>query len=197
MDNSQESNLIKFDKEKTELLVPKYKEILDILGEDPDREGLKNTPKRVAKSMQFLLHGYSKDPEKILRSAMFTEEYRQMVIVKDIDFYSLCEHHILPFFGKAHIAYIPNKHITGLSKIARVVDVFARRLQVQERLTTQIKECIQNTLNPLGVIVVIEAEHLCMQMRGVQKQHSITTTSDFTGAFQQAKTREEFLNLIK
>ncbi len=192
-----ENNLISFDKEKTLLLAEKYKEILDILGENSDREGLLKTPQRVAKAMQFFMQGYEQDPEHILRSAMFTEDYRQMVIVKDIDFYSLCEHHLLPFFGKAHVAYIPNKKITGLSKIARVVEVFARRLQVQERLTTQIKECIQQTLDPMGVIVVIEAQHLCMQMRGVQKQHSITTTSDFTGVFQQAKTREEFLNLIK
>jgi len=192
-----ENNLISFDQEKTLLLAEKYKEILDILGENSDREGLLKTPQRVAKAMQFFMQGYEQDPEHILRSAMFTEDYRQMVIVKDIDFYSLCEHHLLPFFGKAHVAYIPNKKITGLSKIARVVEVFARRLQVQERLTTQIKECIQQTLDPMGVIVVIEAQHLCMQMRGVQKQHSITTTSDFTGVFQQAKTREEFLNLIK
>jgi len=192
-----ENNLISFDKEKTALLSEKYKEILDILGEDTQREGLLKTPQRMAKAIQFFMQGYEQDPEQILRSAMFTEDYRQMVIVKDIDFYSLCEHHMLPFFGKVHIAYIPNKNITGLSKIARVVEVFARRLQVQERLTTQIKECIQNTLNPMGVIVVIEAQHLCMQMRGVQKQHSITTTSDFTGVFQQATTREEFLNLIK
>lgn len=192
-----ENNLISFDQGKTLLLAEKYKEILDILGENSDREGLLKTPQRVAKAMQFFMQGYEQDPEHILRSAMFTEDYRQMVIVKDIDFYSLCEHHLLPFFGKAHVAYIPNKKITGLSKIARVVEVFARRLQVQERLTTQIKECIQQTLDPMGVIVVIEAQHLCMQMRGVQKQHSITTTSDFTGVFQQAKTREEFLNLIK
>lgn len=192
-----ENNLIQFSKEKTKILADKYKDILDILGEDSEREGLLKTPQRVAKAMQFFMQGYDQDPEKILRAAVFTEDYRQMVIVKDIDFYSMCEHHMLPFFGKAHVAYIPNKKITGLSKIARVVDVFARRLQVQERLTTQIKECIQNTLDPMGVIVVIEARHLCMQMRGVQKQHSITTTSDFTGVFQQAKTREEFLNLIK
>ena len=192
-----ENNLIQFNKEKTTKLAEKYKVILEDLGEDPNREGLLKTPERVAKAMQFFMQGYEQDPEKILSSAMFTEDYRQMVIVKDIDFYSMCEHHMLPFFGKAHVAYIPNKKITGLSKIARVVEVFARRLQVQERLTTQIKECIQNTLNPMGVIVVIEAQHLCMQMRGVQKQHSITTTSDFTGVFQQAKTREEFLNLIK
>lgn len=192
-----ENNLIQFNKEKTIKLAEKYKVILEDLGEDPNREGLLKTPERVAKAMQFFMQGYEQDPGKILSSAMFTEDYRQMVIVKDIDFYSMCEHHMLPFFGKAHVAYIPNKKITGLSKIARVVEVFARRLQVQERLTTQIKECIQNTLNPMGVIVVIEAQHLCMQMRGVQKQHSITTTSDFTGVFQQAKTREEFLNLIK
>ncbi|VBB46104.1 GTP cyclohydrolase 1 [uncultured Paludibacter sp.] len=191
------NNLIEFNEEKTKLLAEKYKEILNILGEDAQREGLLKTPKRVARAMQFFMQGYEQDPEKILRAAMFTEDYRQMVIVKDIDFYSMCEHHMLPFFGKAHVAYIPNKKITGLSKIARVVDIFARRLQVQERLTTQIKECIQNTLEPMGVIVVIEAQHLCMQMRGVQKQHSITTTSDFTGVFQQAKTREEFMELIK
>ena len=167
------------------------------IGEDPKREGLLKTPHRVGEALQFLCKGYNEDPEAILRSALFEEDYRQMVVVKDIDFYSLCEHHMLPFFGKVHVAYIPNGHITGLSKIARVVDVYARRLQVQERLTTQIKECIQNTLNPLGVMVVIEAEHLCMQMRGVQKQHAMTVTSDFTGVFQQAKTREEFMKLIK
>jgi GTP cyclohydrolase IA len=192
-----DNNLIKFNDERTKLLAEKYAEILEILGEDTEREGLKKTPERVAKSLQFFVQGYEQNPEEILRSAMFTEDYRQMVIVKDIDFYSMCEHHMLPFFGKAHVAYIPNKKITGLSKIARVVDIFARRLQVQERLTTQIKECIQNTLEPMGVIVVIEAQHLCMQMRGVQKQHSVTTTSDFTGVFQQAKTREEFMELIK
>jgi GTP cyclohydrolase I len=147
--------------------------------------------------MEFLMQGYEQNPEDIVRSAMFTEDYKQMVIVKDIDFYSMCEHHMLPFFGKAHVAYIPNKHITGLSKIARVVEIFSRRMQLQERLTTQIKECIQQTLKPLGVMVVIEAQHMCMQMRGVQKQHSITTTSDFTGVFEQAKTREEFISLIK
>ncbi|MBQ2503904.1 MAG: GTP cyclohydrolase I FolE [Lachnospiraceae bacterium] len=167
------------------------------VGEDPQREGLKKTPHRVGKALQFLTKGYKEDPEAILRSALFEEDYRQMVVVKDIDFYSLCEHHMLPFFGKVHVAYIPNGRITGLSKIARVVDVFARRLQVQERLTTQIKDCIQNTLDPLGVMVVIEAEHLCMQMRGVQKQHAMTVTSDFTGVFNQAKTREEFMKLIK
>ncbi len=192
-----ENNMIEFNQDKTEILAEKYKAILDVLGENSEREGLLKTPQRVAKAMQFFMQGYDQDPAQILSSAMFTEDYRQMVIVKDIDFYSLCEHHLLPFFGKAHVAYIPNKKITGLSKIARVVDVFARRLQVQERLTTQIKDCIQETLNPMGVIVVIEAQHLCMQMRGVQKQHSITTTSDFTGIFREAKTREEFLNLIK
>ena len=171
--------------------------LLQHIGEDPHREGLVKTPHRVGDALQFLTQGYQQDPEAILRSALFEEDYRQMVVVKDITFYSLCEHHMLPFFGKAHSAYIPNGKITGLSKIARVVDVFARRLQVQERLTTQIKECIQNTLNPLGVMVVIEAEHLCMQMRGVQKQHAITTTSDFTGAFNRSETREEFMNLIR
>ena len=168
--------------------------VLELIGEDPDREGLIKTPERVAKSLRFLT---KEDPEEILRSAMFREEYRQMVIVKDIDFFSMCEHHMLPFFGKAHVGYIPNKYITGLSKIPRVVDVFARRLQVQERLTTQIKDCIQATLNPLGTIVVIEAQHMCMQMRGVEKQNSLTTTSDFTGAFEEASTREEFMNLIR
>lgn len=169
---------------------------LRLLGENPDRVGLKRTPRRVGKTMQFLTKGYHEDPEAILRSALFEEDYKQMVVVRDIEFYSLCEHHMLPFFGKAHVAYIPNGRITGLSKIARVVDVFARRLQVQERLTTEIKDCIQRTLNPLGVMVVIEAEHLCMQMRGVQKQHSHTVTSDFTGAFNRKETRQEFLNLI-
>lgn len=174
-----------------------YVDILEVLGEDPQREGLIKTPERVAKSLQFLTQGYTADPVAILNSARFKEEYKQMVIVKDIELFSMCEHHMLPFFGKAHVAYIPNEYITGLSKIARVVEAFARRLQVQERLTTQIKDCIQETLNPLGVIVVIEAQHMCMQMRGVQKQHAITTTSDFTGAFQSSKTREEFLSLIK
>jgi GTP cyclohydrolase IA len=173
-----------------------YQEILRLLGEDITREGLLKTPTRVAKSMQFLLQGYDMDPVKILQSAMFKEEYRQMVIVKDIEIFSMCEHHLLPFIGKAHVAYIPNGYITGLSKIARVVDVFSRRLQVQERLTSQIKDCINSTLKPLGVAVVIEAQHLCMQMRGIQKQHSITTTSDFTGAFKSVATREEFIKLI-
>jgi len=182
--------------ETQEKLAEHYRAILSLLGEDPDREGLVKTPHRVAKAMQFLTYGYRMDPEAVLRSAMFHEEYRQMVIVKDIGFYSMCEHHMLPFYGKAHVAYIPDQHITGLSKIARVVDIFAKRLQIQERMTTQIKECIQNTLHPLGVMVVIEAQHLCMQMRGVEKQNSITVTSDFTGAFNQAKTREEFMNLL-
>lgn len=172
-------------------------QILKLMGENPEREGLVRTPTRVGDAMQFLTQGYQQDPEAILCSALFEEDYRQMVVVKDISFYSLCEHHVLPFFGKAHVAYIPNGKITGLSKIARVVDVYAHRLQVQERMTTQIKDCIQNTLNPLGVMVVIEAEHLCMQMRGVQKQHAITTTSDFTGAFNRQETREEFMNLIR
>ncbi|MBR5983008.1 MAG: GTP cyclohydrolase I FolE [Bacteroidales bacterium] len=187
----------KFNKEKTERLAALYSEILGLIGEDVNREGLLKTPERVAKAMQFLTQGYDMDAEEIIRSAMFREDYRQMVIVKDIELYSMCEHHMLPFYGKAHVAYIPNHYITGLSKIARVVDVFSRRLQVQERLTTQIKDCIQNTLDPLGVAVVIEAHHMCMQMRGVQKQNSITTTSDFTGVFlKQAKTRQEFLALI-
>lgn len=185
-----------FDEAAIDELARNYKNILQIIGEDVKREGLDKTPERVAKSMQFLLQGYKTDPVEILRSAMFKEDYRQMVIVKDIEIYSMCEHHLLPFFGKAHVAYIPNGTITGLSKIARVVDVFARRLQVQERLTTQIKECIHDTLKPLGVAVVIEAQHLCMQMRGIQKQHSITTTSDFTGAFQKNATRDEFIKLI-
>jgi GTP cyclohydrolase I len=175
-----------------------YEKIITLLGENPGREGLLKTPQRVAKAMQFLTGGYEENPEEVLVSAMFREEgYKQMVIVKDIDFFSLCEHHLLPFFGKAHVAYIPNKYITGLSKIPRVVDIFARRLQIQERMTLQIKECIQKTLNPLGVMVVIEAQHMCMQMRGVAKQNAFATTSDFTGFFQQAKTREEFMNLIK
>ena len=173
-----------------------YSEIIRLLGEDVNREGLIKTPERVAKAMATLTRGYDMNPEAIIISAKFKEDYNQMVIVKDIQFYSLCEHHMLPFYGKAHVAYIPNGYITGLSKIARVVDVFSHRLQVQERMTTQIKECIQNALNPLGVMVVIEAKHMCMQMRGVEKQNSITTTSDISGAFNQSKTREEFLSLI-
>ncbi len=179
------------------LIADHMHDILSLLGEDAGRDGLIKTPLRVAKAMQYLTKGYWQDPEEILRSALFKENYRQMVIVKDIDLFSLCEHHMLPFFGKAHVAYIPDGYITGLSKIARVVDIYAHRLQVQERLTTQIKECIQKTLNPMGVMVVIEAQHMCMQMRGVEKQHSITTTSDFTGVFREQKTREEFINLIK
>ncbi len=177
-------------------LAAHYKGILSLLGEDPEREGLQKTPMRVAKAMQVLTCGYTQDPHKVLTDALFKEDYNQMVIVKDIDFFSMCEHHILPFYGKAHVAYIPNGYITGLSKIARVVDIFAHRLQVQERLTQQIKDCIEETLHPLGVMVVVEAKHMCMQMRGVEKQNSITTTSDFSGAFNQAKTREEFMNLI-
>jgi GTP cyclohydrolase I len=183
-------------KENVLKIAEHYTEILRLLGEDPEREGLVKSPQRIAKAMQFLTHGNNIDPEKILRSAMFKEDYRQMVIVKNIDIFSLCEHHLLPFFGKAHVAYIPNNYITGLSKIARVVEAYSRRLQVQERLTTQIKECIQNTLNPLGVAVVIEARHMCMTMRGIEKQNSVTTTSDFTGAFEKVATREEFIRLI-
>ena len=178
-------------------LASHYKEILTLLGEDPDREGLVKTPERVAKAMLYFTSGYDQTPEDIIRSAMFTEDYRQMVVVKDIEIYSLCEHHMVPFFGKAHVAYIPNGKVVGLSKIPRVVDAYARRLQLQERLTMQIKDCIQNTLNPLGVEVVVEARHLCMSMRGVQKQNSVTTTSDFTGAFlKDPRTREEFMHII-
>ena len=174
-----------------------YYRVLQLLGEDPEREGLKRTPLRVAKSMNFLTNGYNMNAEEILSSAMFKEEYKQMVIVKDIDIYSMCEHHMLPFFGKAHVAYIPDGYITGLSKIARVVEAFSRRLQVQERLTTQIRNCIQETLHPLGVAVVIEAQHMCMQIRGIQKQNSVTTTSAFTGIFlNELNTREEFIHLI-
>lgn len=186
-----------FDQERVEKLKEHYKAILSLLGEDPDREGLVKTPERVAKAMLTLTHGYEMDPAAVLNSAKFKEDYRQMVIVKNINFYSLCEHHMLPFYGKAHVAYIPNGYITGLSKIARVVDIFSHRLQVQERMTTQIKQCIQDALDPMGVIVVIEAKHMCMQMRGVEKQNSVTTTSDFTGVFNQAKTRAEFMNLIQ
>lgn len=178
-------------------LAEHYKQILGLLGEDAKREGLEKTPLRVAKAMQVLTRGYSQDAQKVLIDALFEEKYNQMVIVKDIDFFSMCEHHLLPFYGKVHVAYIPNGYITGLSKIARVVDIFSHRLQVQERMTQQIKNCIQDTLKPLGVMVVVEAQHLCMQMRGVEKQNSITTTSDFSGAFNQAKTREEFMNLLR
>jgi len=177
-------------------IASKYKTILGDIGENPSREGLLKTPERVAKAMQYLTHGYDLNPEEILKSAMFKEDYSQMVIVKDIEVYSMCEHHLLPFFGKAHIAYIPNGHIVGLSKMPRVVDAFARRLQVQERLTNEIRDCIQNTLNPKGVAVVIECSHLCMQMRGIQKQNSVTTTSAFTGEFLKDTTRKEFISLI-
>lgn len=178
-------------------LASHYKSILDLLGEDSSREGLEKTPVRVAKAMQILTRGYYQDAKKVLLDALFEEKYNQMVIVKDIDFFSMCEHHMLPFYGKVHVAYIPNGYITGLSKIARVVDIFSHRLQVQERMTLQIKECIQQTLKPLGVMVVVEAKHMCMQMRGVEKRNAITTTSDFSGAFNQAKTREEFMNLLR
>ncbi len=186
-----------YNAEKVERLSGFYKNILEEVGEETEREGLLKTPERVAKAMQFLTHGYDLDPVGILNSAKFREDYKQMVIVKDIELYSLCEHHMLPFFGKAHVAYIPNNYIVGLSKIPRIVDAFARRLQVQERLTTQIRDCIQETLQPLGVAVVIEAQHLCMQMRGVQKQNSVTTTSAFTGEFENDKTRSEFISLIR
>lgn len=178
-------------------LAAHYTDILSLLGENPQREGLVKTPMRVAKAMQVLTRGYTQDAKKVLTDALFEEKYSQMVIVKDIDFFSMCEHHMLPFYGKAHVAYIPNGVITGTSKIARVVDIYSHRLQVQERTTQQIKDCIDETLHPLGVMVVIEAKHMCMQMRGVEKQNSITTTSDFCGAFNQAKTREEFMNLLR
>ncbi len=183
-------------KERTDRLAALSRQILTELGEDADRDGLQETPVRVAKALQALTRGYHQDPKAVLRAATFEDDYSQMVIVKDIEFYSLCEHHMLPFFGKVHIAYIPNGHITGLSKLARIVDIFSRRLQVQERLTRQIKDCIEEALHPLGVMVVIEARHLCMQMRGVQKQNAITTTSDFCGAFERQSTRSEFLELI-
>ena len=187
----------RYDEAAIEKMVGHYREILRLLGEDPDREGLVKTPERVAKAMAFMTKGYTEDPREILTSAMFREEYRQMVLVKDIEIYSMCEHHMLPFIGKAHVAYIPDGYITGLSKIARVVECFARRLQVQERLTVQIRDCIQEVLNPMGVAVVIEAQHTCMQMRGVQKQNSVTTTSAFTGVFlSQHRTREEFITLV-
>ena len=185
-----------YDTDNTQKIAAQYSEILSLLGEDPNREGLLKTPERVAKALQYLTHGYDLDPAEILRSAMFKEEYSQMVIVKDIEVYSMCEHHMLPFFGKAHIAYIPNGQIVGLSKIPRVVDAFARRLQVQERLTNEIRDCIQDTLNPVGVAVVMECKHMCMSMRGIQKQNSVTTTSAFTGEFINDKTRSEFLHLI-
>ncbi len=195
----EDSGYIKIDRynpDRTNKIASHYKEILNEIGEDTSRDGLLKTPERYAKALQFLTHGYDLDAEEILRSAMFREEYSQMVIVKDIEVYSLCEHHIIPFFGKAHVAYIPNGHIVGLSKIPRVVDVFARRLQVQERLTNEIRDCIQNTLHPAGVAVVLECKHMCMSMRGIQKQNSVTTTSAFTGEFANDKTRSEFLRLI-
>jgi len=187
----------KWDDDSIKEIAKYYRRILEILGEDPDREGLINTPERVGKALSFLTRGYNQEPGEILRAALFREEYRQMVIVKDIDLYSMCEHHMLPFFGKAHVAYIPDGYITGLSKIARVVEAYAQRLQVQERLTTQIRNCIQENLKPLGVAVVIEAQHMCMQIRGIQKQNSVTTTSAFTGCFlSNLNTREEFIHLI-
>ena len=184
------------EQEGLDALASHYTDILRLLGEDPEREGLQKTPMRVAKAMRVLTRGYSQDPHKVLTDALFEEPYNQMVIVKDIDFFSMCEHHMLPFYGKAHVAYIPNGRITGLSKIARVVDIYSHRLQVQERMTQQIKDCIEQTLHPMGVMVVVEARHMCMQMRGVEKQNSITTTSAFSGAFNQAKTRVEFMNLL-
>lgn len=191
------SKIEQFDEKTTTELAVHYKAIIELLGENPQREGLLKTPARVAKAMQFLMQGYDADPVAILKSALFKEDYKQIVLVKDIEIYSMCEHHMLPFYGKAHVAYIPNGWITGLSKIPRVVDAFARRLQVQERMTVQIRDCIQNTLNPLGVAVVIEAAHMCMQIRGVQKQNSVTTTSAFTGVFlKDIRTREEFMRLI-
>ena len=184
-------------REGLEELAEHYKSVITLLGEDVEREGLQKTPMRMAKAMQVLTRGYLQDPEQVINDALFEEKYNQMVIVKDIDFFSMCEHHLLPFYGKVHVAYIPNGYITGLSKIARVVDIFSHRLQVQERMTQQIQDCIENALHPLGVMVVVEAKHMCMQMRGVEKQNSITTTSDFSGAFNQAKTREEFMNLLR
>jgi len=196
-ENEGYNRVDKFDDAKTENLTGMYREIINTLGEDINREGLEETPKRVAKSMQFLTQGYGIQPEEIITSAKFKEDYKEMVIVKDIDLFSLCEHHLIPFLGKAHVAYIPNGYITGLSKIARVVEAYARRLQVQERLTMQIRDCLDSTLNPLGVAVVIEAKHLCMVMRGIQKQNSVTTTSAFTGEFlNKASTREEFIHLL-
>ncbi len=202
MENNNKDHYMSYERFETwdpvvlEQLSHHYREILRLIGENPDREGLLKTPLRVAKAIQFLTQGYHIDPVEVLSSAKFREDYREMVIVKDIEIYSMCEHHMIPFIGKAHVAYIPDKYITGLSKIARVVEIYARRLQVQERLTTQIKDAINQTLKPLGVAVVIEAQHLCMSMRGIQKQNSVTTTSDFTGAFERDKTRAEFLHLI-
>jgi GTP cyclohydrolase I len=197
IDEDEYARIEQFNIERTNKLASLYSEVIKLIEPDFEREGVQNTPLRLARSMQFLTHGYNIDPKKMLESATFKEDYQQMVIVKDIELYSLCEHHIIPFYGKAHVAYIPDGKITGLSKIARVVDAFSRRLQVQERLTMQIRDCIQESLNPLGVAVVIEAHHLCMMMRGVQKQNSVTTTSAFTGIFmRETKTREEFIHLI-
>ena len=193
---SAEQQTSRSDEEQEQQISARIRDILNLIGENPQREGLIKTPLRVARAMKFLTSGYHEDPVAILNSAKFNEDYRQMVIVRDINFYSLCEHHMLPFYGHVHVAYIPNGQVTGLSKIPRVVDCFARRLQIQERMTKQIRECIQEALHPLGVMVVVEAQHMCMQMRGVEKQGSLTTTSDFCGAFNQAKTREEFLQLI-
>lgn len=185
-----------YDLDKIETISENYRSIIENLGEDTQREGILKTPERAAKAMQYLTHGYDINPLEILKSALFTEDHQQMIVVKDIEVYSMCEHHMLPFFGKAHVAYIPNGKIVGLSKIPRVVDAFARRMQVQERLTDEIKNCIQEALNPLGVAVVIEAQHMCMQMRGIQKQNSVTTTSSFNGAFEKDKTRKEFISLV-
>ncbi len=193
---SAEQQTSRSDEDQEQQISARIRDILNLIGENPQREGLIKTPLRVARAMKFLTSGYHEDPVAILNSAKFNEDYRQMVIVRDINFYSLCEHHMLPFYGRVHVAYIPNGQVTGLSKIPRVVDCFARRLQIQERMTKQIRECIQEALHPLGVMVVVEAQHMCMQMRGVEKQGSVTTTSDFCGAFNQAKTREEFLQLI-
>ena len=184
-------------REGLDALAAHYRKVLTLLGENPEREGLEKTPMRVAKAMQVLTRGYTQDPHKVLTDALFEEKYNQMVIVKDIDFFSMCEHHMIPFYGKAHVAYIPNGHITGLSKIARVVDIFSHRLQVQERLTEQVMQCINDTLKPQGVMVVIEAKHMCMQMRGVEKQNSITTTSAYSGVFESSKTRNEFMDLLR
>jgi GTP cyclohydrolase I len=185
-----------YDDEAVSIMAENYRSIIANVGEDIYREGILKTPERAAKAMLYLTHGYGLDPLSILKSALFTEDHKQMIVVKDIEVYSMCEHHMLPFFGKAHIAYIPNGKIVGLSKLPRIVDAFSRRMQVQERLTDEIKNCIQEALNPLGVAVVIEAQHMCMCMRGIQKQNSVTTTSSFTGAFEKDKTRKEFISLV-
>lgn len=194
MKNYEKKDL--YNTEATTAIAENYRKIITGIGEDVTREGLEKTPERAAKAMQFLTHGYDLDPLEILKSALFTEDHSQMIVVKNIEVYSMCEHHMLPFFGKAHVAYIPNGKIVGLSKIPRIVDAYARRMQVQERLTDQIKDCIEEALQPLGVAVVIEAQHMCMQMRGIEKQNSFTTTSSFTGAFEKNKTRKEFISLI-